>query len=260
MKDEGFIADLHILRSNGGVEVQQLARREKEVISELYHLVPELSELVVSELKVRVDCRDNEWWLHLALLPRHQGILIDLTKNSKKASLRQEVQLVRQSISKAPLRVRLASDGLMAWAVGDRTSRLDPVHELVYRRSRQQWLIENETGQLCLPFADVPRYLVDEAPCRIRGRVEFVSTRTIGLSHVEVVTRETAEPAVLKDGCLKVMRANLKSHESISSPETMGGALPGQDVNIVATIHRCLLTRRPVGAIALAPLQVSDVR
>jgi hypothetical protein len=260
MNDEGFIADLHILRSNGGIEVQQLARREKEVISELYRLVPELSELVVSELKVRIDCRDNEWWLHLALLPRHQGILIDLTKNSKRASLRQEVQLVRQSISKTPLRVRLASDGLMAWAVGDRTSRLDPVHELVYRRSRQQWLIENETGQLCLPFADVPRYLVDEAPCRIRGRVEFVSTRTVGLSQVEVTTTETSEPQVLQDGRLKVIRGNPKSIDVTSSPETMAALLPGHDVNMVATIHRCLLTRRPVGAIASTALKREDVQ
>lgn len=247
---EGFIANLKMLESAHGLDAQALKRRQDQVVSDLLQLVPQLMELRVSEPQVTLMPVASSLWLHLTLVPRRQALLFDAAANPKEASLRHEVLLVRKAISKAPLQARIAANDLVEWATGPRQTRLDPVHELAFRRARQQWLMENETGQLCLAFPDAPRYLTDERSCRIRGMVEVVSTTFFGLRHVEIYFENAELPEVPAGGRLRVLQTRRADDSvptsSAAEPETLLARCVEMDV----TVHRCLLTKRPIGAVA----------
>lgn len=246
---EGFVANLKMLQSTHGLDAQALKRRQDQVVSDLLQLVPQLMELRVTEPHVTLMPIENSLWLHLILVPRRQALLFDAAANPKQASLRHEVLLVRNAISKAPLQARIAATELVEWATGPRETRLDPVHELAFRRARQQWTIENDSGQLCLAFPDARRYLVDDT-CRIRGTVEYVSIDSVGLRQVEIFAKNADAPEVPLGGRIK-----LGQMRPLNRPvSTCGPARPkvqlADTLELSVTLLRCVLTRRPIGAIA----------
>ena len=251
---EGFIADLKMLQFAQGMDVQALKRRQDQVVSDLLQLVPQLTELRVTEPRVALVAGDNSFWLRLALTPRRQALLFDIAANPKEASLHQEVALIRKAICRAPLQARIAANELLDWAAGPMQSRLDPVHELIFRRSKQQWSIENESGQLCLAFVNVPRYSIDKVSCRIRGTVEYVSIRSIGLRNVEIFAKNAADSEIPQGGRLRVAQPHLVTEPAHNFAPKKPEVRLAHVVELGATLHRCLLTRRPLGAIATGEL------
>ncbi|WP_372526660.1 hypothetical protein [Piscinibacter sp.] len=250
--NEGFIADLKMLQPEGGSEPDQLVRRQKEMLLDLYRLVPRLASLSRSELRARWIARSETWWLRLELVPRRQGLLFDslASGRSRPASLHDEAQLVRKDLGDSPLRARQAAAGLKKWAASSVPAPLDPGHELAYRRSRTQWIFESESGQLCLMFAEAPRYKVDPKPCQVSGTVASVSLRAIELRQVYSGLEDQSPANLDQRGFLRVIPCAIGEGKLRAVPWQLAQQVrPGEIVSVNVTLHRCLLSNQVIGAV-----------
>jgi hypothetical protein len=251
--NEGFIADLKMLQPEGGSEPQQLLRRQNDMLLDLYRLVPRLAALSHSELRATWIARSETWWLRLELVPRRQGLLFDplSRSHSRPASLHDEAQLVRNDLAESPLRARQAAAGLKRWADSDIPAPLHADHEMAYRRSKSQWIMESESGQLCLVFPEAPRYRVDPEPCQVRGMVASVSLRTIELKRVWSESADRLSAKKEQTSSLRVIpRATDGGQQRVVPWRLAQDVRPGEMLLVNATLYRCLLSNRVIGAIA----------
>jgi hypothetical protein len=172
-------------------------------------------------------------------------------RRPRPASLREEAQLIRKDLAESPLRARQAAAGFKQWVDSAILSPLPEDHKMAYRRSRSQWIIESESGQLCLAFPEAPRYRVDHAPCQVTGTVASVSLQAIELTHVAFTEVEGLLPRKPhRHDRLRVVPC-VTTDMMRPSPSWChaGFVRPGEKIVLVVTLHRCVLSNRVIGAV-----------
>jgi len=153
-----FVADLKLLPCDGRVDVQRLIARKDDLIRDLHCLVPRLAALCFGELDVRWVVGTDACWLRLQLVPRQQLLFDPLVPGrSRPRSLPDEARLVWLDICSSPIRALQAASGLEKWAGSEMRAPVDPHQEMAFRRSKRQWTLESESGQICVVFPEVPR-------------------------------------------------------------------------------------------------------
>ena len=70
------IADWQMPQPAGGADPEQLLRRQKEMMLDLYRMAPRLANLSLGELRAAWMARADAWWVRLTLVPRTQGLLL----------------------------------------------------------------------------------------------------------------------------------------------------------------------------------------
>ena len=251
--NEGFIGDLMMLQPQGGSDPHLLLQRQNEVLRDLSFLARKLANLSYGELRATWTVRFDTWWLHLELVPRRQGLLFDpLSRGcSRAASLREEAMLVRKEIAESPLRAQLAAAAFKRWVESEVPEPLHEDHEMASRRSRSQWIMESESGQLCLVFPETPRYKVDSAPCQVSGTTAWVSMHAIELTQLACTEFEGNSGGRLgRLARLRVIPSVNSDATKRRLPWTLATQVrPGDRLVLVVTLQRCVLSNRVVGAV-----------
>jgi len=235
------------------MESERLQQRQNQVVADLCRLVPRMSTLSYGELCLAWAAHSDSWWLRLGLAPRRQGLLFDpLTRSrSRPNSLVEEAKLCWRDIEESPLQALRAARGLMRWAAfAETSSPLDPLHELAYRRSKQQWQIESECGQLTLAFPDCPRYIADSPPAEVCGVIETMSTRAITLRQPNFINADPSRTGANLPNRLRVVPPATSPRSERSIPWLAAQeARPETLLALTVTLHRCLVSKRVIGAI-----------
>ncbi|GAB4566588.1 MAG: hypothetical protein Tsb007_39650 [Rhizobacter sp.] len=234
------------------MESERLQQRQNQVVADLCRLVQRMSTLSYGELNLSWAAHSDSWWLRLGLAPRRQGLLFDplARSRSRPGSMVEEAKLLWRDIEASPMRALLAARGLMKWATfAAAPSPLDPQHELAYRRSKQQWQLESECGQLTLAFADCPRYIADPLPVEICGVIETMSMRVITLRQPKFINDDDARTGANLPSRLRVVPPATGPRSERSIPwHAVQEARPETLLALTVTLHRCLVSKRVIGA------------
>ena len=172
-------AYLKMQQPAGGAPPEQLVRRQAQMLLDLCRYLRRLSNLWHGELQTTWIARANDIWLRLELVPRKQGLLFDplVKSRSRPATLLDEAELLRKELQALPMYAKQAAAGFKEWAAQEVPTPIDPMHEMAYRRSKTQWIMEVDTGQRCLDFPEVERYKVDAQSCQITGKIYAMCKR-----------------------------------------------------------------------------------
>jgi hypothetical protein len=247
-----FIADLKVLPCRSRVDADRLAARQVDIVRELCQLVPRLADLHFGTLDHQWVFGDDSCWLRLQLVPRRYSLFDPLSAPpSKPRSLQDEARLVWTDICNSRLRTLQAASGLERWSRFSTPTPLDPLHELAFRLSRRQWIFEAESGQLCLEFPEVPRYLVDHDPSQIHGVVDAVFSRAIVMRQARIGPSDIASSVITLPGPLRIVPDRNGAEPKRGVPWQLTSQVsPGESLSLPAKLHRCRLSRRVVGAVA----------
>lgn len=249
--DGVFIADLKLLPAKGSIDVERVLARQGDLVRDLYCLVPRLASLCFGELRTSWIVATDACWLRLQLVPR-QRILFDplAPGRTRPRSLPDEARLLWEEICNSKLRALQAARGLEKWASNTDTPA-DPLHEMAFRRAKTQWTFESEAGQASVVFPEVPRYLVDDAPSEVSGIVDSVLPRAVVLRHVTARLVGESTPSIALRGSLRVVPCHDRVVVKRATPWPLVLKVwPGKPLSMPVTLHRCLLSRRVIGAVA----------
>jgi hypothetical protein len=241
-----------------GIDPERLPSRQADSVMELQRQVPRVASLHHGTLRLIWMLHSDGCWLHLELVPRRSSLFDPLTTvASRPASLADEARLIEQDIRNSPLRAALAASGLQKWARNQTPIPLDPLHEMAFRLSRKQWTFEADSGQVCLEFPRVPRYLVDDHPSVVHGIVHAVFARALVLRHIRVEPWDSSIPAVELLGQLRIAPNGNEASRKHGTPwpPTLQ-VWPGKAISLSAILHRCLISRRVIGAVANDPMEL----
>jgi hypothetical protein len=246
-----FIADLKMLPCSGRIDAQRLMSRQADLLRDLYCLVPRLASLCFGTLDVSWVLGHDACWLRLQLVPRQRPLFDLVIARSTPKSLPDEARLVWADICDSHLRALQAASGLEKWSKSETPTVLDPLLDMAFRRSREQWTFEVESGQLCLEFPEVPRYLIDEAPSEVHGIVDAVFSRALILRQVRIGPSDVASAGISLQGPLRIAPDRNDMPPNWGSPcQPRLQVWPGRNISLPATLCRCLLSRQIIGAVA----------
>src|SRR2546423_10376315 len=250
-----FIADLKMIPCSARIDAQRLMSRQADLLRDLHCLVPRLANLCFGTLDVSWVVNQDACWLRLQLVPRQRLLFDPLgASHSRPGSLPEEARLVWTDICDSQLRALQADSGLVTWSNSETRTPPDPLHEMEFRRSRAQWIFEAESGQQRVQFPQAPRYLVDEEPCKIHGVVDAVLRSALVLRQARI--EPTHGPTVALQGQLRIAPDNSDTPRRREARWQLTlGALPGSSLSLPVVLHRCLLSRRVVGAVVKGTIE-----
>jgi len=98
--------------------------------------------------------------------------------------------------------------------------------------------------------AYVPRYQVDDAPSEVSGIVDSVLPRAVVLRQVFARSPEGSAPSIALKGPLRIVSGDDRVAPKRATPWQLALQVwPGKSVSLPVMLHRCLLSRRVIGAV-----------
>lgn len=258
------MSDLHLCDlvlsawpGKNGSSVEQLALRPRAMLADLTQLLmPCLVRLQFGDIEARVIQVDRGSVLRVFLSPRRRSLLVDPMRH--KPTIEDEVALLREEIGKLDLVVTRAARIVKGRRQKSPKLNRDPLHAIVVRRSRQQWVYIVENRQLELAFPDCPRYIDDTRILRAEGVVHRITARLITLRGVTIGTGDDEQRPVATMPTLPIRWNVLDTQGSGSDLAPVCERPWGTRIRL----HWCSITGVLVGAEQVSPavLRYENVR
>lgn len=245
------LGDLLLLKSDGGAggSLERLARQRDRVLEDLTRVLPRLQTLEFGELTSRCIPSPDGFVLRLLLQPRQRNLLAAPRRTNR--SFEAEAQQLRADLLELGPTLRREARASRRRRPMAGVRDVDLMHELLVRRSREQWRIQVADVQLELVFPDCPSYRVDQDVCNVRGTVRSVSargadTQEVVLAGATVWTCGPSPSQVLTTRHLSIYVAHAGSRGLVEV--TSGVVICGRPWNCLAHLHWCVLTGVVMGA------------
>lgn len=190
---------------------------------------------------------DKALMLRLNLAPRKCGWTFDVRRPGPRRpqSLAEEGEAVFAQLQRSGLKFTRAAGQLKAAANAGPITESDPVFELLCCQSRKTWLLRRGSAETQLEFPDMDITLVDQVTTELSGTVTLVAPKRLELKRV-------SGPSSLRALATLIVARSDTSAQTWSALARIDSV-----VKITVRLHRCLFTRRIVGASLVTPSAIT---